>query len=100
ELVATDDAIRRPRVWLCPIRTGRDDRIEAIAARTAFAHPELELECKLSLGDAVGQTGQQGLEGFVGDRARPPDAVDLSGVLDATRVLHERAGRHELDPVE
>ena len=100
ELVAADDAIRRPRVRLGAVGAGRDDRIEAVAARAALAHRELELERELPFGDAVGQAGQQRLERVVGDRTRPADAVDLTRILHPAQVLDQRAGRHELHPRE
>ena len=82
------------------IRPGRDDRVEAVAARAAFAHRELELERELPFGDAVGQSREHRQERVVGDRARPADAVDLAEVLHPAQILDERARRDELGPLE
>ena len=84
------------RVRLRRVRTGRDDRVEAVAAGAAPSHLDFELERELAFGWAVGEAREHRRERVVGDRARSVDAGHLARLLHPTQTLDQAFGRDEL----
>ena len=80
------------------VGTGRDDRVEAVAARTAASHLDLELEREVALGRAVGEAREHRRERVVGDRAGGVDAGDLARLLHPTQALDQALGGDEVVP--
>ena len=85
---------------MAPFGPGRDDRIEAVAARAALAHRELERERELVLGDASARRGSSDWNASSAIAHARADAVDLAVVLHPAQLLDERARGHELDARE
>ena len=77
-----------------------DDRIEAVAARAAATHLDLELEREVALGGSFGETREERAERVVGDGTRGVDARDLGRLLDPPEPLDETVGGDELVAVE
>ena len=74
--------------------------IEAVAARAASTHLDLELQREVALGRSFGEAGQQRAERVVGDGARGVDAGDLGRFLDDAELLDQAVGGHQLVAVE
>ena len=81
QLAGLDPPAARAGVRLGRVGAGGDDRVEAVAARAAPAHLDLEVEREVALGRPVGQAWEQRAERVVGDRAGGADAGDLAGSL-------------------
>ena len=88
--------VARAGVRLRPVGAGRDDRVEAVAARAPAAHLDLEVEREVAFGRPLGEAREQRGRRVVGDRAGGADPGDLGRLLDPAQPLDDAVGRDEL----
>ena len=97
EQVAGDQrALARAVVRQGAVGAGGGDGVERRRLRAEVAHPVLQQAGHLPLGQAGAQHRQQVRQGPVTDGAGGPQQVQLAGVLDPAKALHQLTDLHQL----
>ena len=99
ELARLDHAVARARVRPRAGRARADDRLERRLVGALLVEEPLDVPGDVALAAAdEPHLAHEPLEHPVGDRARPPERVELALVLDGAQLLDEPLARHELEP--
>jgi len=99
ERVRVDPHRPRVRVGQRAVRAAGDDRLERRVRGAALAHLALEVERDLALGSTHEPARAEVLVDVVGQVGGLADRAQLALVLHRAQLLHQPAGRHQLDAV-